>query len=115
MARKSNGFKGSQLGKPSTRFTGKLASKIRSPWGTPGVGRKLKGSIGKVYGSSTRQQKPDSQRFSMDYPRNDPLMWPVEVDRVGHTKAPPQSGMTTAKINANNAAVEHAFTRAKYQ
>jgi hypothetical protein len=107
-----------QTGTPNPKNYSKGSGKInrtRSPWGTPGVAARVKGAWGKVYGSSRRQSRPAPEERGMQYPVNQPSQWPVEIDRVNHTLAPPLSGYVTNVANKNNAAVEHAYTRAKYQ
>lgn len=103
-------------GKTDYSRKGKRASRIINPWGRP-IPARISSAWGRVSGSSRRQSTPSPELApqTKGYPRNKPSEWPVVTDVVGHTKAPPTSGYTSAVAAANNAAVEHAFTRAKYQ
>lgn len=107
-----------QTGTPNpknySRGSGKI-TKTRMPWGTPGVAARAKGMLGKVSGSSRRQSRPAPEERGMQYPKNQPSQWPVMPDYVNHTLAPPSSGYTSNVAAKNNAAVEHAYTRAGYQ
>jgi hypothetical protein len=105
-----------QTGTPNSKSigaSGKKWAKSLNPWGKPTPKRSVpSGGVG-----STTKKKPrmDPQLLGMKYPPNDPLLWPVEIDKVNHTQAPPTSGINAAVIAKNNAAVENAYTRAKYQ
>lgn len=117
MAKRQRGFKSSQTGTPNSKNYSKGSgriSRIMNPWGTP-FGKKSKGSIGKVSGSSTRMARPAPEQRGMQYPANQPWAWPVVPDEIGHTAAPDPFGIT-AQVRTNvNASIEHAYTRAGYQ
>jgi hypothetical protein len=57
---------------------------------------------------------PDPSLKGMDYPPNDPLLWPV-VPNVANGMQPSASGINAAVIAKNNSAVEQAYHRAGYQ
>lgn len=108
----------SQLGGINKKnFTGKRAKKSRvtlNPWGGPNLPwRKSKTS--KPSGSSRKPATPDPQERGMQYEANKPYQWPVEPDLDNHTLPPSLSGLNSTTIASNNAAVEHAYTRAGYQ
>lgn len=110
---------GKQTGTPNKKpigASGKKYGKTTNPWGGPNI---PKGPVPKgtnsASGSSMNKPIPDPSLFRMDYPPNDPLYWPVEIDTVNHIRQPSTSGITAAVIAKNNAAVEHAYTRDGYQ
>jgi hypothetical protein len=107
---KSRGYTRKQTGTPS-RFGGAAGGAVRrvlNPWGNnvPKLGRTSGVRKG---GGAVRRPKPDPQVWSMKYPANDPLQWPI----VGGKHGSP-SGMTQAKANFNNGAVNRAYKRAGY-
>jgi hypothetical protein len=109
--------KGSGTGTPNKKSIGASAKKwanTLNPWGGPNIPKVPVVRLAPS-GSSMRQPIPDPSLKSMDYPPNDPLLWPVIPDRVGYTRPPSHSGINTNVINKNNAAVEQAYTRAHYQ
>jgi hypothetical protein len=110
--------KGKGTGTPNKKSVGASGKKFGStlnPWGGPNIPKpQVPKSVGSASGSSMRKPVPDSQLRGMDYPANDPLLWPV-VPNVANGRQPSSSGITPAVIAKNNAAVEQAYTRAKYQ
>ena len=110
--------KGKGTGSPNTKSIGASARKWGStlnPWGKNIPMRGIAKTFGSPSGSSMKKPHPDPSLKGMDYPANDPLLWPVEIDKINHTKAPPTSGISPAVINKNNLAVEQAYHRAGYQ
>jgi hypothetical protein len=111
--------KGKGTGTPNKKPIGASARKYANtlnPWGGPNIPKgAVPKSVGNPSGSSMRKPTPDPQLRGMDYPANDPLLWPVEIDKVNHTRQPSSSGISSTVINKNNTAVEQAYTRAKYQ
>lgn len=82
--------------------------RVLNPWGNnvPKMGRGI--TLGrKAHGVS--RPKADSSLWSIDYPKNDPLQWPVQGGKRGSP-----SGMTQAKANFNNRATNQAYKRAGY-
>lgn len=79
---------------------------ILNPWGSNFAKPKAPSKLQKFGGSARRQATPDSSLYSMAYKTNDPLAWPIEGGRRGSI-----SGMTQAKVDWNNAVVNHAFER----
>lgn len=119
---------GKQTGTKNTKAIGaalRKARKVINPWGpivpnrrvgkVNGIGQSVTGRSSTVRGSATRKPRPDPSLRSMDYPRNDPLAWPVEVDTTTHVRQPSQSGITSSVIANVNASIEQAYTRDKYQ
>jgi hypothetical protein len=103
-----------QTGTPSTKFSGKKAKRSLPPWGLP-VPARFKAAFGNVSGTSRRKATPAPELKGMNYQHNDPTQWPVEPDYVNHTRAPDPYGITDTVRTNYNAAIEHAYTRAKYQ
>jgi hypothetical protein len=103
----------SQLGSPSA-FGGKKAKRTLNPWGNTrtqattrgandaGVSR---GRVRRPRGSAVRMGVPNPQERAMAYPANDPLLWPIEDPATNGFNN--RSGMTQAKADANNAALNH--------
>lgn len=103
------------------RFGGAVgagARRVLSPWGNSVPAAKGRGTnaVGatvtkarKPRGSSTRKPRPDPSLWSIKYPKNDPLAWPIEGGVTGSI-----SGMTQAKADFNNDVVNDAYTRAGY-
>lgn len=94
------------------------ARRVLNPWGNSvpaAKGRRANalgttiGRRGGHRGGAVRRPKPDSTLWSMKYPKNDPLQWPVEGEKMASP-----SGMTQEKADWNNAVVNHAFKRAGY-
>jgi hypothetical protein len=119
---------GKQTGTKNTKAIGAVFKKARktvNPWGpilpnrrigkVNGIGQSITSRVGRVRGSATRKPTPDASLRSMDYPRNDPLAWPVEIDTTTHVRQPSQSGITSSVIANVNASIEQAYTRDKYQ
>ena len=117
-----------QLGAKNTKSIGaalKKFGKTVNPWGpnvpqtsvgrTNGIGQSARSRINTTSGSATKKPRPDPSLRTMDYPKNDPLMWPVEPDLTGHTLPPSQSGITSAVIANVNSSIENAYHRDGYQ
>lgn len=117
-----------QLGTKNGKAIGaafKKFGKTLNPWGpnvpqktasgANGIGQTGRSRISSTTGSSTKKPVPDSSLRGMQYPKNDPLMWPVEPDFDNHTLPPSQSGITQTVIDNVNASIEHAYTRDGYQ
>jgi hypothetical protein len=107
---KSRGYTRKQTGTPS-RFggaAGGAARRVLNPWGNPvpKLGRRT--TAGGRRGA-VRKPVPDPSLWSIDYPKNDPLQWPIEGG-----KHPSPSGMTQAKADFNNRAVNKEYKRAGY-
>jgi hypothetical protein len=110
--------KGKLTGSPNKKSIGASARKFArtlNPWGFNVPKRGVPKGVSSPGGSSMRKPIPDPQLKGMDYPANDPLLWPVEIDKVNHTRQPSSSGINAAVIAKNNAAVEQAYHRAGYQ
>lgn len=105
-------FTKKQTGTPS-KFGQRKSRKLINPWGK-NVPMKFKRKSVVGRGQSTRKSTPDSQLFGMQYPKNKPSQWPVEIDFVNHTTQPSLSGYTSDVADTNNTAVNHAFKRAGY-
>lgn len=114
------GFTRSQTGKASA-FGGARTRGTRSlaPWGTISGQKTARGANASGVTRSTvrspgrnliRLSTPALSERSMSYPTNDPLAWPVE----GGNFTVPLSGMTQAKADFNNNAVNFAYQRAGY-
>jgi hypothetical protein len=110
-----------QTGTPSSKDItrkGSKATKIKNPWGGPNIPKRNPSKrANAVSGSSRRQAKsaPELAPQTKGYPANQPSQWPVVPDYAGHTRTPSLSGVNTTTAASHNAAVEHAYTRAKYQ
>jgi hypothetical protein len=97
-------FTASATGTPSGWGRGATPRSILSPWGN-NIGRTTPNT--QKFGPSRRRAPvPDASLFSIDYPANDPLAWPIIGGRRG-----PISGMTQAKADWWNSAVNHAYAR----
>jgi len=110
--------RGSRTGTPNTHSIGASAKKFArtlNPWGFNVPKGQVPKGVSSAGGSSMRKPIPDPQLRSMDYPINDPLQWPVEIDTVNHIRQPSTSGINAAVIAKNNSAVEEAYHRAGYQ
>jgi hypothetical protein len=103
----------SQLGSRSTFGSSRTSVRsVTAPWGSPIP--KRGGSRGsRPRGSSTAKPTPDPSLWSMRYKPNDPLAWPLENPQE-RSDLNVVSGHTQAKVDFNNAAVNHAFERAGY-
>lgn len=116
----SRGYTKKQTGS-SSRFGGAAggsARRVLNPWGNtvPAAKGRRANAVGQTVGrgrqrgvSGVRKPTPDSSLWSIDYPKNDPLQWPIQG---GKRKSP--SGMTQAKANWNNAIVNKAYQRGGY-
>jgi hypothetical protein len=109
--------RGKQTGTPNKKSIGASARKFArtlNPWGfNVPKGRVPKG-VSSAGGSSMRKPVPAPQLKGMEYDGSDPLAWPV-VPNVANGRQPSVSGINANVIAKNNAAVEQAYTRAKYQ
>jgi len=110
--------KGKGTGTPNKKPIGAGNKPVKAslnPWGGPNI-PKIPLAQAAPSGSSMKQPIPDPSLKGMDYPPNDPLLWPVVPNWDGsYTRQPSESGITAAVSNKNNCAVEQAHTRAKYQ
>jgi hypothetical protein len=109
--------RGKQTGTPNKKSIGASARRFArtlNPWGFNVPKRGVPKGVSSPGGSSMRKPVPDPQLKGMDYPTNDPLYWPV-VPNVANGRQPSTSGINANVIAKNNAAVENAYTRAKYQ
>jgi hypothetical protein len=118
---------GKQTGSKNTKAIGGKQKKttIVDPWGpivpnrrvgkTNGIGQSSRARMNTTGGSAARKPTPDPALKSMNYPKNDPLQWPVEIDTVNHTRQPSVSGVTSTVVTNVNQSIENAYTRAKYQ
>lgn len=119
--------KGKQTGTKNTRSIAKAQKRTTTvdPWGpivpnrrvgkTNGLGQSQNAKMNTTAGSATRKPTPAPELRSMQYPKNDPLQWPVEIDTATHTRQPSVSGVTSTVITNVNQSIENAYTRAKYQ
>jgi hypothetical protein len=109
---------GSGTGTPNTKSIGASAKKwanTLNPWGGPNIPKTPVNRLAPS-GSSMRKPIPDPSLKGMDYPPNDPLLWPVVPNWDGsYTRQPSASGINSAVIAKNNSAVEEAYHRAGYQ
>ena len=108
---------GKGTGTPNKKPIGAGNKKVNAslnPWGGPNIPKMPLGRPAPS-GSSMRKPIPDPSLKGMDYPPNDPLLWPVVPDFVNYTRPPSQSGINSAVIAKNNSAVEEAYHRAGYQ
>lgn len=123
VARNSKKQLGTKNKKPIGASLKKFAKTV-NPWGpnvpnkriglTNAIGQSMGTRANATYGSATKKPTPAPELRSMQYPKNDPLMWPIEPD-AGHTHPPSQSGIT-AQVRTNvNKSVEDAYTRDGYQ
>jgi hypothetical protein len=85
---------------------------VKAPWGEP-IPKSTRARGSKPRGSSTRKPRPDPSLWSIAYKPNDPLAWPLE-NPAARADLPLISGMSQAKANFNNAAVNKAFQRGGY-
>ena len=108
----------SATGSRSNALNSGGARRILNPWGNnvpQGTARKANAVGDTPFRSKVRNagavRRPTADRslFGMDYKRNDPNHWPLEGG-----KADADSGMTQAKADFNNSAVNHAFKRGGY-
>lgn len=118
--------KGKQTGSKNTKAIGGKQKRTNTvdPWGpivpnrrigkTNGIGQSVTARNNRTTGSAARKPVPDPALKSMPYPKNDPLQWPVEIDKTTHTRQPSVSGVTPTVITNVNAAVNHAFKRTGY-
>lgn len=118
--------RGKQTGTQNKRAFGGKQKRTNTvdPWGpivpntrvgkVNAIGQSVRALINSTRGSATRKPKPAPQLFKMDYPANDPLAWPVEIDTVNHTRQPSVSGVTPTVITNVNKAVNNAFKRDGY-
>lgn len=116
----ARGFTAKQTG-ASSRFGGAAGANVRrvlNPWGNmvPAAKGRRANAVGATIAKSRASRrsavampKADASRWSMDYPKNDPLQWPIQAGKRGSP-----SGMTQHKADVNNAAVNHAYQRAGY-
>lgn len=112
-----------QLGVRS-RFKGAVnrAGKTLNPWGRAVAKRLTTGATPtgitryktrKPSGSAVRRPTPDPQLKGMQYPKNDPLAWPLESPQT-RSDLNRVSGMTQDKADFWNGAVDKAFERGGY-
>lgn len=111
--------RGSQTGSPNTKSIGASARKFArtlNPWGFNVPKGSVPKGVSSAGGSNMRKPIPDPQLKGMDYPANDPLLWPVVPNWDGtYTRQPSSSGISPEVIAKNNSAVEEAYHRAGYQ
>lgn len=81
------------------------------PWGNA-VGKKLAGKVRIQRSAVGGRGGPDPSLRSMDYPRNDPALWPVEPDAsTGRRGNNTLQQNATAKATKHNAAINHAYDK----
>ena len=112
-----------KTGKRSTWGAAKAGvSRVLAPWGKPlpkTTARRTNAagqSVAKTKrpsGSSMRRPTPDASLRGMNYPKNDPLQWPLESPSVRSDLNKP-SGMDQDKADFNNDAVNRAYQRGGY-
>jgi hypothetical protein len=103
-------FTARATGTPSAWGRGSAARSILNPWGGPNVPKSTV-STAKFGPGSRRSPTPDASLFSMNYTANDPLQWPIVLNASTGLRRGPTSGMTQAKADFWNAAVNHAYAR----
>lgn len=80
------------------------------PWGKA-VGKKLAGKV-TVRGSSRGRGQSAPALRSMDYPRNDPALWPVLPNpATGRRGNDTLQQSATAKATRHNAAINNAYDK----
>jgi len=115
----ARGYTRKQTGAKSRAGVAKPAPVRRTlnPWGNmvPKATGRRANAVGQTVGksrhraSSVRKPTPAPDLWDMKYSPNDPLQWPIEGGKRGSA-----SGMTQAKVDVHNAAVEKAYNRAGY-